>query len=342
MTPPNKPAKPKVDALATSSSGKEQWKSFSGSRVDLQKIDTVQKREVSGFNIASYASAARARQAATTVTGDDALTAFRLDGKWDAPGILSAFVAGLGGDRRRPMRREVEPEGLLSAVRADVAAAIMGEAKGVRSLAATLARSKALDIDQQRKVDGAARAAGTRNLTVDHLRLLVEHLLIAAGTREDALVERAARLVDLRDNVREIGERGRNLVAPRQLLDIRAGEACLVVVDMPVREPSMRGRSALFSRVVVLLRDVKNELNLIDPVGLFDPAKGSDDTSAYVATMRKPDEMALRDFLAGKPGLPPLSPIARLAWNGYLASAPPKSLAAVEISVLRGSVFRYG
>jgi hypothetical protein len=342
MTPPKKPAPAKVDALATSPTQQAQWKSFSGSRVEIEKIGTVQKKEVSGLNVASYASAARARQASATVASDDALNAFRLDGKWDAPAILRAFVSGMGSDSRRGVRRDSDPDGLLSAVRAAVAAAIMGEAKGVRGLATGLARNKALNVDQQRRIDGVARAAGARNLTLEHLRQLAEHMLIAAGAKEDALTERAARLVDLRDSVREIGERSRNLAAPRQLLDLRSGEACLIVVDTPVREPSMRGRAASFSRVVVLLRDVKNDLNLLDPVGLFDPAKGSDDSQANVATMRKPDELALRDFLAGKASQPPLSPIARLAWNGYLASAPPKSLAGVEITVLRGSAFRYG
>ena len=342
MTPPKKPAPPKVDAIAKDATQQNQWKSFSGSRVEIEKIGTVQKKEISGLNVASYASAARARQAASTVSSDDALNAFRLDGKWDAPAILRAFVSGMGADSRRAVRRDTDPDGLQSAVRANIAAAIMGDAKGVRGLATGLARSKALNVDQQRRVDGAARAAGTRNLTVEHMRLLAEHLLVITGAKEDALLERAARMVDLRENVRELGERARNVAAPRQLFDIRSGEACLVVVDMPVREPSIRSRASSFSRVVVLLRDVKNELTLIDPIGLFDPAKGSDDAASNLATMRKPDELALRDFLAGKASQPPLSPIARLAWNGYLASAPPKSLAGVEITVLRGSAFRYG
>lgn len=342
MTPPKKPAPPKVDALAKEATQQTQWNSFSGSRIDVQKVQTVQKREVSGLNVASYASAARARQAASAVASDDALNAFRLDGKWDAPAILRAFVAAMGPDQRRAVKRDADPDGLLSAMRATLAAAVMGEAKGVRGLAAGLARSKALNVDQQRRVDGATRAAGTRNLTIEHMKLLAEHLLIVAGAKEDALLERAARMVDLRENLRELGERARNVAAPRQLFDIRSGEACLVVTDMPVHEPSMRGRGASFARVVVLLRDAKNELTLVDPIGLFDPAKGSDDAASNVATMRKPDELALRDFLAGKASQPPLSPIARLAWNGYLASAPPKSLAGVEITVLRGSAFRYG
>jgi hypothetical protein len=178
-------------------------------------------------------------------------------------------------------------------------------------------------------------------LTVEHLRSLVELCGWAAGPRDAGLLDRTAQLVSLRDSPRALGDPAKHVVSPRQLYDLRAQEACLLIVDMPVREASIAKRGPNFTRVICLYRDVKGELNLVDPVGLHDPAKGCDDPSVQTALMRKPDEMAAREFLAGARPAPPTSPVGRLLWNGYLSSTPPKSLANLELFMVRGSAFRY-
>ncbi|MFH1809940.1 MAG: hypothetical protein ABIJ09_14440 [Pseudomonadota bacterium] len=338
------PAKP--DGLGDTAPVKAQWNSFSGrSGIALDKIATVGKAAPTGeLNVHAYAQAARARTASSMpVAGEDALSRYRRDGTWDAKSILAAFAAEPAEDsgKKKKFRRDADPEGLVSAAQTTVALAILGESKGIRALASSLARSDHLDAEQRRRIDSITRAAGGRGLSIDNLRQLVELCGAATGPKDAGVVERTAQLVGLRDSVRTIGDTARHVVSPRQLYDVRAQEACLVIVDMPVREASVAKRGPNFSRVVSLLRDVKGELMLVDPQGLFDPNKGADDSSVQTALMRKPDEMAAREYLAGVRPAPPVSPVARLLWNGYLSSTPPKTLASVEIFMVRGSTFRY-
>ena len=76
-------------------------------------------------------------------------------------------------------------------------------------------------------------------------------------------------------------------------------------------------------------------------LGLHDPNKGSDDKDTQFSLLRKPDELAVKEYLGGLRQQAPQSPVARLIWNGYLSSAPPKTLANLELFVLFGSTFRY-
>jgi len=340
-----KKAPPKEDQVQGGGQ-QAQWSAFSDRKLNIEKVATVQSRAPQGeMNVASLASAAMARQRGSSseeveVGGDDVLASYRKSGEWDAGKIVRGLFEEVEPTGKRA-RRDATPAGLTAAARATVASAIWGEVKGLRQLASTLSHAEPLDDEGRRSAEGIARAVGSRKLGLEHLRTLTKLCVAVSGERGDALLERACRLVDLRVQPRAIGDLERSVVSPRQLLDIRALEAVLVVVDMPVREATSGRRPPSFERVVVLLRDIKNELVLIDPIGLYDPSKGANDRETVHATMRKPDEMALREFLAGAQSAAPASPIARLSWAGYLSSVAPRALSSIEILALRAKAFRF-
>lgn len=345
--PDKAPEKPKPSALDANKPQK-QWNSFSGSSglPPVENIAKVGKHTTAEFSVASYASAARARRMSTEVVAtDDALSHFRNTGNWDAPQLIAAMmqepVDAEPVKKRRP-KRNADPEGMVSAARVMVALSVFGGVKGIRDLTTSLMQIDTIDTDVRRKVEGINRSIGGRNLSIEQLRELVKLCCMALPLDEDdTLTDRASRLVDVRGGLRIIGDPQNSTSSPRQLLDVRSQEACMVVVDMPKGKMAASRRAPGFTRVVGLLRDIKNELTLVDPFGIYDPAKGADDKSLHHVVMRKPDEMALRDFLAGVSDTLPTSPLARLTWNGYLSSVPPKSFASLENSVLRGSTFRY-
>jgi len=293
------------------------------------------------MNAAALASAALAVKVgkAKSVGDIDVLAEFRVSGAWKAPAIICALDGEIPFDTKH--RQSEEAPGLVSLARALLATAVYGDAKGVRMLCSAVARSTQLGIDDRRAVDGIGRLTGSRSVSIDHLRSVLRFICLAAGPRTDALLERAARVLELCDSVRPIGNRERNLAAPRQLVEIQRQEAALIVVDMPTKEPTLVRKPQGFTRVVALTRNVAGDLALIDAAGLYDPLQGKNDSSLRVSALHKSQEVSLREYLAGNSSTPPVSPVARLVYGSYLSAAPPANLQSVEVALLGGSVFHY-
>lgn len=324
---------------------RSKWSSFAGKNaIAVDKIARVSKPQpMSNLSVASLSSAALARRKSSAIKTDDQLADFQRHGTWDAARILQAFTEAAAGVPRKASRHQkADPDGLTSAVHAVIAAAIYGEVQGIRLLATALARCGRLDTDRRRQADGVARAVGSRNLGLNHL-LSLASLASASTPTEAPLLERIGHLPRLVGSLRLIGKRGQDVVSPKQILDVRSQEACLVVVDLSAREPTGGGRQRLpqFTRVVALIRNLKDDLVLLDPAGLYDPVKGADDPTTRSVTLRKPDVLALADFLVGRSPAGPTSPITRLACNAYLSAAPPKPQLTMEITVPGASTFRY-
>ncbi|MBN2360646.1 MAG: hypothetical protein JXR83_14415 [Deltaproteobacteria bacterium] len=293
------------------------------------------------LNAAALASAALAVKVgkAKNIGGIDVLAEFRVSGSWKAPAIIAALDGEIVQDSRH--RRSEEAPGLVSLARALLATAVYGGAKGVRLLCSAIARSNHLGVEDRRAVDGIGRLTGSRNVTVDQLRSVLRYICLAAGPRQEPLLERAARVLELCDSVRPIGNRERNAATPRQLIDMQRQEAGLIAVDLPVREPTIARGPREFGRVVVLARTVAGDLVLIDAAGLFDPVQGKDDPGARVSLLPRSQEVVLCDYLSGTGSAPPMSPVARLIYGGYLSAVPPASPHGVEVALIGGSVFHY-
>jgi hypothetical protein len=344
--PPQKP-KSSLDGIGSVPQERKNWAALFGKpALTIDKINTVQKRGYkSEMSVATLASASMARdkQQSTTRAGGDFWGAFRGRGDWDAKAILADFVAPDQDQFGRPKRirgKAISP-GLLSAGQAIVAAAIWGGVKGVRDLANAIVAMNDVDMDCRREAESIARAVGSRKLDPEQLRRLPTLLCTLAGHEDEALLDRVGRLVDFRTAKRVIGVQAEHSCSPRQVLDIRSQDAALIVVDMPQKRKAVGRRGPEFKRVVVLLREVNGELTLLDPQGIHDPTKGSDDTATLFVCMRKPDEMRLRNYLQGRADQAPMTALSRLSWNGYLSAAMPEILANIEIIVPSGCCFRF-
>lgn len=334
------------DGLGQKPTASSQWSAFAG-RND-NSLDKVAKLgsvvQNTGLNVANYAAAARARSVSGGAGrgGDDALSEFRRTGAWDAKEILSGFVRQAKDSAKKPVRRrDADPSALLTAARTLIGIALWGKDKGIRDLANAARRSDKLDDQQRRKIEGIGRAAGNRTLTIAQLEELVPLLCAASGSNQDNIMARMGLLIAGRENVRTVGDDENHNVKPRQFLDIRKFEGYLLIADFPEGRAAQGRREPKFERVLGLLRDVKGELYLIDVKGLHEPSKGVDDGDIFLARMRKPDEMALREFMGGLRKDAPNSPLARVTWNGYLSASIPTSFAGISIPVIKGAAFRY-
>lgn len=323
------------------------WSAFAGRHENpLNKVVKVGSIAPStGLNVANYAAAARARTASNksnNQAGDDALADFRASGAWEAKEVLNDFARPVESQGKRPTRRrDQDPEALILAAKTLVGISFWGKDKGVRDLCSATRGSEHLSDEQRRKVEGIGRAAGNRTLSIEMLRELVPLLCAASGSREQGIMERLDYLLGTRSNVRVVGDESQHKVKPRQFLDLRRFEAYLIIADFPEGRAAQGRRGPQFERVLGLLRDVKKELYLIDIKGLHDPVEGKDDSDTFIARMRKPDEMALGEFMGGLRREPPNSPIARITWNGYLQTSLPDNFSGISLSVIKGAAFRY-
>jgi len=294
-----------------------------------------------GMSAAALASAALAQRVVVQRKPDasDALAEFRSTGTWKAPAIYNALDGATPPQAKG--RAPSAPVSLVATVRALLGIALYGEVKGVRMLVAALGRFEGLTPELLRELDGIGRMAGARQIALEQLQRLISIALEATAAADAVGPVRADLLVGQLDGVRPIAGREHGVATPKQLVELRAREACLVILDLPVRGASVARRPREYAQVVGLLRSLGGDLVMVDPDGLFDPVKGTHDASVRYSVLHRAQEIGLADFIAGTGVSPPQSPVARLICNSYLSAATPRDLGKESIPVVGGLAFHF-
>jgi hypothetical protein len=302
---------------------------------------THQRRQeaaaATGISAAALASAALARRIAIAPPPPaDALSEFRSSGLWRTPQIISALLETVAATEQT-RGAKARATGFSHLARTLLALAVYGEVAGVKALVAALAKGRVLGPDQRRQIDGIQRLVGARQISVEQLGKLFDMISLAASPNAAEDQKKAVQLLACFDGVRNLGHQGSGRVSARQLLDLHAGEACLILTT----GAEAKSKTSNLEEIVALLRNRANELVLVDAAGLYDVQRGFHDVNARISVMHKAQEIALADFLAATRPAPPSVPAARVICGEYLGTAREVELARLGVHILGGCAFRF-